>query len=53
MPVFMTIERFLEVLREEMSKQVNSHGLILKGTFYDAMAARLILEEEKSKPGLG
>jgi hypothetical protein len=44
----MTTEKFLEVLREEMDRQVQEHGLILKGEFYDAMAARLILEEEKN-----
>ena len=53
MPVFMTTERFLEILREEIGKQVNEHGLILKRDFYDAMAARLMLEEEKSGSELG
>jgi hypothetical protein len=49
----MSTERFLEILREEMHKQVNSHGLILRERFYDVMAARLILEEEKARLELG
>ncbi len=53
MPVFMITERFLEILDEEMDKMVKDQGLILNGKFRDAMAARLMLEEEKSKPGLG
>lgn len=53
MPVFMTTERFLEILREEMDTQAEEYGLIMRGTFYDVMAARLMLEEEKSKSELG
>lgn len=53
MPVFMSTERFLEILDEEMDKMVKDQGLILDEKFRDIMHARLMLEEEKAEPELG
>jgi len=49
----MTTERFLQILHEEMDNMVKDQGLILEEKFKDVMAARLMLEEEKSTSALG
>lgn len=49
MPVFMTKERFLGILRAEMDHQTALYGMILKTTFYDAVAARITLAEQEGK----